>query len=130
MIKRKWARACLSLIWYYFIFFYAYYCFKISKSTMLFGISVLFCVALVITGGIIKLVFCKCPSCGSLVASNYVTWSSGGKGHHCPRCGISLFMTTMMSEKMHENRKMIVINKITYTIQLLSAIKIDSIYLL
>jgi predicted RNA-binding Zn-ribbon protein involved in translation (DUF1610 family) len=90
MIKRKWARAYISLMLSGLIlsFILPLIVYGISKSVLLLGISILICVALVIAGGIIKLVFCSCPNCGSLVASNYVTYSSNE--YYCPRCGKKL----------------------------------------
>lgn len=90
MIKRKWARACIALMLSGFLlsFVLPLIVYGISKSVLLLGISILFCVALVIAGGIIKLVFCGCPNCGSFVASNYVTYSTNE--YYCPRCGKKL----------------------------------------
>lgn len=89
MIKRKWARACISLIIAGILssFILPSFVSLISESQILMVMSVIISLALVIAGGIIKLVFCKCPNCGSLAASNYVTWSVNEKEFHCPKCG-------------------------------------------
>lgn len=89
MIKRKWARVCISLIFAGIIlsFILPYFVSSISESHLLIGVSVFICLALIVAGGIIKLVFCKCPNCGSLVASNFVTWSTSEKVFYCPKCG-------------------------------------------
>lgn len=68
MIKRKWAKAYILLTFAGIIlsFILPALVLKISDSRVLTGVSIIFCFALVIIGGIIKLVFCKCPNCGSL----------------------------------------------------------------
>lgn len=90
MIKRKWARACIALMLSGLIlsFILPLMVYVISKSVLLLGISILFCIALVIAGGVIKLLYCSCPNCGSMVASNYVSYSSNE--YYCPRCGKKL----------------------------------------
>lgn len=92
MIKRKWARTSILLIIVGLIssLIIPSIVYQSSESLFLFGITVFLCLTMVIAGGIIKLVFCRCPNCGYLRASNYISWSSHGKVHFCPSCGNKL----------------------------------------
>lgn len=87
MIKRKWARVSISLMISGLILALILPTFVSEDSSLLLGVAVFICLALTIAGAIIKLVFCKCPNCGSLAASNFMTWSAGEKVFYCPRCG-------------------------------------------